>query len=211
MSQYPPGGPPGVPPGYPPQGFGPQGYSLPAMTKTSGAAVCSLVCGLVMCIPGVTGLVAVITGIIGIAETGKPAVKGRGMAIAGLILGILSLVGWGGIGVGAYTMFQAAKPQRIFAKTFVTDLSAGRIDQCVQNSSTNLSKDSLAADYQKMQNWGTLQDTTIIAFNVQSNNGAYTGSIGGFCRFSGGQHSFQMMLAKDSSGQLKVDSFLWQN
>jgi uncharacterized protein DUF4190 len=211
MSQYPPGGPPGVPPGYPPQGFGPQGYSLPAMTKTSGAAVCSLVCGLVMCIPGLTGLVAVITGIIGIAETGKPAVKGRGMAIAGLILGILSLVGWGGIGVGAYMMFQAAKPQRDFAKTFVADLSAGRIDQCAQNSSDKLNRDSLVAASQKTQGWGTLLNTTAIAVPVQNTNGAFAGSIGGFCKFSGGQHSFQMMLVKDSSGQFKVDSFLWQN
>ncbi|MGB8989258.1 MAG: DUF4190 domain-containing protein, partial [Candidatus Sulfotelmatobacter sp.] len=96
------------------------------MTKTSGAAVCSLVCGLVMCIPGLTGLVAVITEIIGIAETGKPGVKGRGMAIAGLILGIISLAGWGAAGAGGFMMFQAAKPQRAFAKTFITDLSAGR-------------------------------------------------------------------------------------
>jgi hypothetical protein len=215
--QYPPGGqvPPGMPPSYPPgsgpQGFGPQGYSLPAMTRTSGAAVCSLVCGLVMCIPGLTGLVAIITGIVGIAETGKPGVRGRGMAIAGLILGILSLAGWGVLGAGGLMMFQQAKPQRVFAKTYINDLAANHIDQCVQNSSGNMTKDSLAADVQKMQGWGTLQDITVIAFNVSTNNGNYMGSVGGFCRFSGGQHSFQMTLVKDSSGQLKVDTFLWQN
>ena len=219
MSQYPPGGPPGVPPGYPPQGFGPpgqpgfgqQGYSLPAMTKTSGAAVCSLVCGLVICVPGLTGLVAVITGIIGIAETGKPAVKGRGMAIAGLVLGILSLAGWGAIGAGGYAMYRAAGPQRTFARTFVTDLSANRIDQCVQNSSANLNKDTLATAYQKMQGWGTLQDTTIVAFNLNNTNGNIAGSVTGICKFSAGQHSFLMTLVKDSSGQYKADSFLWQN
>ena len=211
MSQYPPQPPMGVPPGYPPQGFGPQGYSLPAMSKLSGAAVCSLVCGLVMCIPGLTGLAAVITGIIGIAETSKPTVRGRGMAIAGLVLGIVSLAGWGAIGGGAYIAFRAATPQRIFAKTFVSDLAAGRIDGCVQNSSANLTKDALSAASQKMQNWGTLQDTTIMAFNFQSNNGTFNGAVTGICRFSGGQHTFAMTLVKDSSGQLKVDSFLWQN
>src|SRR5271156_6556428 len=103
MSQYPPGGtpgyppppnyPPGMPPGMPP-GFAGQGYSMPASTRTSGAAITSLVCGLLGCVPFVTGLVAVITGIIGISATGNPAVRGRGMAIAGLILGLLSIGGW---------------------------------------------------------------------------------------------------------------------
>jgi hypothetical protein len=207
MSQYPPGGPPG----YPPQGSGPQGYSLPAMTRTSGAAVCSLVCGLVMCIPGLTGLVAVITGIIGIAETGKPGVKGRGMAIAGLILGILSLAGWGAVGGGVLVAFRGAAPQRAFAKTFIADLAAGNIDQCVQNSSARLSKDTLSAASLRMQGWGTLQDSTIIAVPVPNNASPFTGSIGGFCKFNGGAHSFQMTLVKDSSGQLKADTFLWQN
>jgi hypothetical protein len=211
MSQYPPSGPPGVPPGYPPQGFGPQGYSLPAMTKTSGAAVCSLVCGLVMCIPGITGLVAVITGIIGIAETGKPAVRGRGMAIAGLVLGIISLGLWGAVGVGVYQVVRASGPQRIFAKSFVNDLDAGRIDACAANSTAKLSRDQIDAASKKMQAWGTLRDIRVFVLDFNPNSANFAGSATGICNFGGIQHTFTMMLVKDSSGQLKVDSFLWQN
>src|SRR5580658_10429866 len=105
MSQYPPPGgsqgfPPNYPPNLPPGRPGAGGYSLPPATTTSAAAITSLVCGLLMCIPVVTGLVAVLTGIIGLAATSKPTVKGRGMAMAGLILGIISLLGWGAAGVG---------------------------------------------------------------------------------------------------------------
>jgi hypothetical protein len=221
MSQYPPPPPPGVPPGYPPPGFGPpgqqqpgfgpQGYSLPAMSKTSGAAVCSLVCGLVMCVPGITGLVAIITGFVGISETGKPGVKGRGMAIAGLILGLLSLIGWGAVGGGVYIAFRSTASQRVFGNTFIADLAAKRIDQCVQNSTADLNADNLTADFQKMQNWGTLLNATVIAIPGQNSNGRNTTSVTGICRFSGGQHTFLMMVVKDSSGQLKAESFIWQN
>src|ERR1700728_2634584 len=103
MSQY----PPGVPPGYPPPNFPPgmppgmgQGYFMPGASRTSGAAITSLVCGLLGCVPLVTGVVAVITGIVGISATSNPAVKGRGMAIAGLILGLISVGLWLAFGGG---------------------------------------------------------------------------------------------------------------
>jgi hypothetical protein len=224
---YPPNIPPNVPPGYggapggggyppgggsyPPGFQAPPGYSLPSMSRLSGAAVASLVCGLIFCIPGITGLVAIITGIVGIAETAKPQVRGRGMAIAGLILGILSLGGWAMVGVGGAYMYHAAGPQRAFARTFVNDLAAGKVDQCAQNSDQNLTADKLDSAYRQMQGWGALQDVTIIGFNMESTNSNFSGSVSGICRFPGGTHNFLMMLVKDSSGQLKADSFVWQN
>ena len=214
MSQYPPGGSQGYPPNFPPggpQGFGPQGYSLPPATRTSAAAITSLVCGLLMCIPLVTGLVAVLTGIIGISATSNAAVRGRGMAIAGLILGLISLGGWGMFGSGIYAVLRGAAPERAFAKSYIADLAAGNVDQCVQNSTANLPKDTLDAASKRMQSWGTLQDTTIIAFSFNSAGGTYAGSVTGLCKFNGTQHTFQMMVTKDSSGQFKADSFLWQN
>jgi len=210
MSQYPPGGPPGY--GYAGQaGFGQEGYSLPSMTRTSGAAIASFVCGLVMCVPGITGLVAVITGIIGIVQTGKPEVRGRGLAVAGLILGMISLAGWGLLGVGGYALFQSAKPQRTFARTFIADLAARKVAQCVQNSTVNLPAVRLDGESKKMQAWGPLLDTTIIAFRFVNNNGVYAGTVHGICRFPSAQHSFVIQLVKDSTGQFKADSLIWEN
>lgn len=210
MSQYPPPpGAPGFPPGYPPPPglppFGQQGYSLPAISRTSGAAVASLVCGLVLCIPVITGLVAIITGIVGIVETGKPAVKGRGMAIAGLILGIFSLGGYALVGSGVFALWEAASPQRTLIKTYVADLDAGRIDTCLQNSTGNLDHDKLDAASKRLQSWGTLQNTMVFAF------GKLPGPVNGICRFSAGQHNFLVFLVKDSTGQFRVDQFIWQN
>jgi hypothetical protein len=215
MSQYPPPGSQGFPPNIPPPGyggpgqpgFGQQGYSLPAMTRTSGAAVASLVCGLIMCIPGITGLVAVITGFVGIAETGKPGVRGRGMAVAGLILGFVSLCGWGLAGAAGYAMIHGAKPQRDFARVYISDLAAGKVDRCVANSTSSVTPDILDAAAKRMQAWGTLQNTIIMGLSINSTNGA----VSGVCSFPGSTHNFVMRVVKDPSGQFKADSFIWQN
>jgi hypothetical protein len=209
MSQYPPGGSQGYPPNFPPggpQGFGPQGYSLPPETRTSAAAVTSLVCGLILCVPFLTGLIAVITGIVGIAVTGKPSIRGRGMAVAGLILGILNICGYCGV-IGAFINYSG--PARAFAHQYISDLNAGKPDQCIQHSTKNITKDQVDAAYKKMQTWGTLQDTTVFGVSFPSSWDS-DAIVTGFCTFGSGAHTFQMTLIKDS-GQYKADSFQWQN
>jgi hypothetical protein len=213
MSQMPPGGPPNYPPNYPPYvppGMqGPSGYSLPPATRTSGAAVTSLVCGLIMCIPFVTGLVAVITGFIGIATTSNPAVRGRGMAIAGLILGLLSIAGWGLLGGGTAVLFHGSHAQRVFAKQYLADLSAGNVDLCAQHSSSRLTKDQIAVFSKQAQGWGALNDSTVFAFSLDNKNGTFKGAVSGACKFASGTHTFALTLVKESDA-LKVDSFQWQ-
>jgi hypothetical protein len=177
--------------------------------RTSGAAITSLVCGLLMCIPFVTGLIAVITGIIGIGTTGNPAVRGRGIAIAGLILGILSLGFWGIGGGAAAVMFQRSKPQRDFARQYVTDLIAGDTDKCVQNSSSNITADQIDVYSKQAKGWGTLNDMTVLGFLVENNNGTFSGAITGVCKFNKQPHTFALTLVKES-GVTKVDSFRWQ-
>jgi hypothetical protein len=212
MSQMPPGGPPSYPPNYPPYvppGMqGPGGYSMQPMGKTSAAAVTSLVCGLLLCIP-LAVIVAIITGIIGIAATSNPMVRGRGMAIAGLILGIVGLGLWGIGGGTALVMFQHSKPQRVFARQYVSDLIAGNVDQCVQHSSGNLSKDQIALYSKQAQGWGTLNDMTVLGFMVENSNGTFSGAISGVCKFGGTPHTFALTLVRES-GVLKVDTFRWQ-
>jgi hypothetical protein len=190
-------------------GFGPPGYSLPSQSRTSVAAVISLVSGLVFCIPGLTGLIAVITGIVGIATTGNPAVKGRGMAIAGLILGILSLVGWGAIAVVGVSAYQKARPQQTFAQQFVADLVSGKVDQCIQNSTSNIVPEQLKADSKQAQAWGSLQMNIAILQKLDYENGNSSVTFQGVAAFAGGQHKYSIVVVKDSSGTMKVDSFQW--
>jgi len=74
---------------------------VPQQSKTSVAAILSLVSGLVFCIPGLS-LLAIVLGIFGFVNSGKPGVSGRPLAIIGIILGIVVSIGWVGVGVFGY-------------------------------------------------------------------------------------------------------------
>lgn len=81
-------------PGYPPQGYQPQGYQpygQPTAPRqgTSGMAIASLVCSLVGLMCGIPAILGIIFGFIGLSQTKDNARPGRGLAIAGLIVGIL--------------------------------------------------------------------------------------------------------------------------
>jgi FKBP-type peptidyl-prolyl cis-trans isomerase/Domain of unknown function (DUF4190) len=98
--------PPGPPPGggYPPGGYPagpyvPGGYPFPpgymGSPGTSAFAVASLVIGIVsLLFCGLGSILAVVFGHIGLARTSRPQApeSGRGMAIAGLVLGYIGLV-----------------------------------------------------------------------------------------------------------------------
>jgi len=70
-----------------------------AQHRTSGMAVAALVCGICGLIIPFLGfllsLLAIIFGGVGISQTGRDAyLGGRGMAITGLVLGILAILIW---------------------------------------------------------------------------------------------------------------------
>lgn len=64
--------------------------------KTSGLAIGSLVCSLIMCCP-LTTIIGPLLGLAAIITIGSnPARKGKGIAMAGIIIGIIATAGWGG-------------------------------------------------------------------------------------------------------------------
>jgi prepilin-type processing-associated H-X9-DG protein len=68
---------------------------------SNGMAVASLVCGCLFFIPILPAILATIFGILGISKANRdPRVRGRGLAIAGLTLGIASVVLWGFLTIG---------------------------------------------------------------------------------------------------------------
>jgi prepilin-type processing-associated H-X9-DG protein len=82
-------------------------YATPSIyARTSGMAIASLVCGCLMCVPLVPGGLATTFALRAFKATRDPAVRGREMAIAGLILGIANLLGW-----VAFTTLSARMPQ----------------------------------------------------------------------------------------------------
>jgi len=65
----------------------------PAAAGTSGLAIASLICGILGCIPG-AGIAAAVMGHMALGRIKLSGQGGRGMAIIGLVLGYLSIVGW---------------------------------------------------------------------------------------------------------------------
>src|SRR3954470_7416960 len=71
-------------------------YAAPMVAPpNSGLAIASLICGLLFFIPFIPGILGVVFGIIGINQTRGGRAGGRGLALAGLICGALSVLFWG--------------------------------------------------------------------------------------------------------------------
>lgn len=74
---------------------------LPVASRTNALAIVSLVSGLLCCVPLISPLVAVVAGLVSLNQIGasRGAEGGKGLAIAGIALGILSCLGSGLLGV----------------------------------------------------------------------------------------------------------------
>jgi len=67
-------------------------------SKTSGLAIAALVCGIAgLCTAGLGGIAGLILGIVAIRKVNRSAgqLTGKGLAIGGIIVGILSVLLWG--------------------------------------------------------------------------------------------------------------------
>ena len=89
------GTPPGYGTGYPGGPYGGHGYGAPP-TKTNGLAVASLVCSAVLFFTcGVGSIIGVILGHISLGQIKRDGTGGRGLAIAGLVIGYILIALWG--------------------------------------------------------------------------------------------------------------------
>jgi hypothetical protein len=71
--------------------------------KTSGLAIAALVCGIAgLCTAGLGGIAGLILGIVAVRKVNRSAgqLKGKGLAIGGIIAGILSILLWAVLIVG---------------------------------------------------------------------------------------------------------------
>ena len=80
-------------PGSTPSGVGPYGAPMPASTGTNGMSIAALVLG-ILWIYGIGSILSLIFGYISLGQIKRdPRQKGRGMAIAGVVLGWVGIVG----------------------------------------------------------------------------------------------------------------------
>ena len=98
--------------------------------KTSGLAIASLVCSLIVCCP-LTTLIGPFLGLAAVFTIGSnPARKGKGIAMAGIIIGITVTVGWGMLTVWAHENINVPVqegPVEVMSAGFSGDISGFRM------------------------------------------------------------------------------------
>ncbi len=200
--QYPPPGqfPPGqFPPGQYPTGGYPPPYGPP---RTSGAAIASLVLGILgICpLPLVGGLIAVILGVVGLGTTGKPNTKGRGLAIAGVVLGLLSLLGYAGLGSFLYAGYRATAPDRATSVQFVRDLAAGDVAHAATLCQPGADPVALQATSDQLKALGTPSAVIPVGFNFNATTSGNRSQITVFAQFGQAQKQVMVVLTPGPAG-----------
>jgi hypothetical protein len=207
-NQYPPQGypPPPPPPGQYPQA----GMYAMQPARTSGAAVTSLVCGLLLCIPFVTGLLAVVTGLVGMKIGRQPGRTGAGLATFGLLLGVLNLVGWGAatpkmIAVGKQAYGQVVAQNEV-AKQFLKDLSAGDVSAAAAKCHTTMPRESIEKAVETVKPWGAFQDASVASVNVQNSTDAgESWLVQGTAKYATGDRKFKVEFGKENGKWVIVE------
>jgi len=189
------------------QPYGMPGQPMPR-AGTSGAAVASLICGILGCIPFITSLLAVILGIVGIKSTSGGRAGGRGLAIAGLILGLLGIGGWSLFGGGMYALYIGAKPVKAVAEAFTNDMLKGDVASAAAKCDPSMAQADLQAAADQMKSWGTLTSLTLFGAKAENVNGITQWELGGSAQFSGtSPKAATFSLRKESDNTYKIVKF----
>jgi Domain of unknown function (DUF4190) len=71
-------------------GYGQPGYGAPA--RSNGMAIAAMICGICGFVCGITAVLAVVFGCVSLGQIKQRGDQGRGMAIAGIVLGSVWLL-----------------------------------------------------------------------------------------------------------------------
>lgn len=183
----------------------PMAYADPARfarPRTSVAAVVSLICGIVGCLV-VTPFVAVISGLVGIRATRDRNVTGRGMAVAGLVLGILWIVaGIAGV-AGIAVVYRNSEAPAAVARQFVGDLAAD--DVAAAQANATLAPAEVTALRDAIRPWGALTDVTLNNRSANAANGTTRWTMTGTATFAtGGTRAASFVLQPTPSGGYRI-------
>ena len=96
---------------------------------TNGFATAALVCGLLAFIP-VAAILAVVFGIIALRQLGQVSQRGRGRAVAGVVLGSLVILAWAALTVRAFTMTADREEDGSYATSGVASVDTLQPGDC---------------------------------------------------------------------------------
>ena len=191
----------------------PSGADAPAppfpRPKSNVFAILSLVFGCLGCIPLLGGVLAVVFGMLGIRDANRdPWHSGKGLAIAGLVLGTISLGLWLLFGGSIGWVVVKSRPAAQLTRTFITDLSTGNVSAANANADpSTLPPAQVTALSQQVQAWGSVSDVSVWSRNWV--NGQWT--LAGTVQFSGsgGTKAFTAKVV-NVNGVAKVSEMRFQ-
>jgi hypothetical protein len=201
------------PPFNPPQHQFAQYHALGAeyaQSRNSAAAITSLILGILGCVPMITSVTALVFAIVGIRATRDNQMRGRGMAIAGLILGLIGILGWGLAGTAGFVFYQSSRPASAVAKQFTIDMSNGDVvaaGKVCDKAITPAELDKLAEQF---KSWGPYSNLTLSSRFASTMNGQTTWRLDGQADFSTGTKFAQFVLVKQSDGSYKITRAFFQ-
>jgi Domain of unknown function (DUF4190) len=172
----------------------------------SVAALAGFACGILLIIPFIAGIAAIVLGVMGLRETREPSVRGRRLAIAAIVLGLVNIVGWTGY---AEFISHLSAPGRSVAHRFVTELNTGDTTGAARECTDNMSAEKLQVAADQLKAWGGAKSVAVLNVESDTVNGATTGEVRGSIHTPSGEHSFQLKTIGQDEGW-KISEFLLQ-
>jgi hypothetical protein len=170
--------------------------------RLSASALTSMILGILLCLP--IGLLAIIFSIVGFGATKNGAMRGRGFAVTGLILGIVGTLGWSALGLGAWWLFSTSAEPRALTQSFVREISAGNIATAAGMCDPTIPKADLETLHKDIAKYGTFVDMTTFGINVRASSGDLHCELTGVIKFDKGAAAFQALVTKPPGGAWKI-------
>jgi hypothetical protein len=156
-------------------------YAAPTSSRLSKSALFSMIFGILGCIPFITGILAFFLGIIGFVATGKPGVRGRWMAIVGVVLAVLSIGLWSTVGIsvvagwaGIKSAVTALTAPGHGARDFIRAVDSG--DDATAKDLSVMSDADFDAAKILIKAQGGFTDSTFNNVNITNNNAHVSGT-----------------------------------
>jgi hypothetical protein len=170
--------------------------------RLSIIAVASAVCGIVLVVPYLAGLVAIGLAVTALRQINALALRGRRLAYAGAFLGLLNIVGWTAY---FHTVATLSAPGRAVSERFITDLNAMNLDDARLQCTGAMSADVISSLAQQLQAWGGSKGVVVLNVATDTNNGIVTGSVRGEIKTPNGRHEWQISTVGEQIGSMAME------
>jgi hypothetical protein len=173
------------------------------------ASMAALACGVFLIVPFLAGVAAIALALLGIRQINESnqMLRGKRLAAAGAILGILNIAGWSIFFIFISTI---SGPGRRVAHHFIDDLGSSNPGQASRECFANVHADRLQAASDQLKTWGGVKSVAVLHITSDSENGVTTGRVTGTLRTPTGDHAFRLETACEDTPDWKVRDFSFQ-